>query len=139
MGRTTVILLFSQDKNKEPPGLLQCDTSGEYYPYYFNDWRHAVHYIQWCVHQNNRCTDIMFNEWGKLYGYDEEEEFNGDLNEFKTNDKDSWGVWVCGKIITADMDLNTVSAWEFDFDSLSDEESDTKSTTKELDDESNQN
>jgi len=117
MGGTTITLLFSTDKNEEPPGILQCDTTGEFYPFIFNNWRDAIHYIQWCKQQNNGREYDMFNKWSKLYGYDEEETFIGDLNEFKTDDSDSWCVWVYGKTIKSDIDLNTVSVWNREKDS----------------------
>jgi hypothetical protein len=114
MGGTSITLLFSTDKNTEPPGILQCDTSGEFYPFYFNDWRDAVHYIQWCKQQNNGREHNMFNKWSKLYGYDEDETFIGDLNEFKTNESDSWCVWVHDRTIDSNVDLNTLSVWNWE-------------------------
>lgn len=114
MTRTTVTLLFSKDTSKEPPGILQCDTSGEYYPHCFNDWRHAIHYIRWRLTQNiGKNEHNVFREWCKTYGYYEYEEFTGDLNEIKTND-DSWIIFTSIGTITSEMDLNVLSAWTFE-------------------------
>lgn len=114
MTRKTITLLFTKDKSKEPSGILQCDTSGEYYPYYFYDWRDAIHYIQWCLNQNKH-GHKSFKQWSEIYGYDEDETFNGDLNEFR-NCNDPWIIFTSIGVVTGDMYLNTLSAWTFDID-----------------------
>lgn len=116
MTRTTVTLLFTKDKSEEPPGILQCDTSGEYYPHYFYDWRDAVHYIQWCLN-HGKYGHEAFSQWSEQYGYDEDETFNGDLNEFRNSD-DPWMVFTSVGVITGDMDLNDVSVWTIDIDHI---------------------
>jgi hypothetical protein len=85
MTRLTVQLLFSRDCNTQPGSILQCDTSGEYLPFNFFDWRDAIHYLLWA---ETRGTDprnhTNFSSWCEIYGYDSDEEFNGNLNEFST-------------------------------------------------------
>ena len=94
-------LLFSNDKNLEPPAILQCDTSGEYLPFYFYDWRDAIHYLQWC-NANKLLTEEhnSYKEWSEIYSYNEEE-FVGDLNEFRCdkNDSNKWIVFTTLKEI----------------------------------------
>jgi len=51
MTRLTVQLLFSRDQNVQPGSILQCDTSGEYLPFNFFDWRDAIHYLLWAETQ----------------------------------------------------------------------------------------
>lgn len=123
MTRTTITLLFSKDQSNEPPGILQCDTSGEYYPHYFYDWRDAIHYINWRNSLNtNELEHKLFHKWSVLYGYDEDEKFNGNLNEFRT-DEDEWMIFTSIGTITCDMDLNTLSAWTFKSESDNDSDS----------------
>jgi hypothetical protein len=114
MTRTTITLLFTKNKSEEPPGILQCDTSGEYYHYYFYDWRHAVHYFQWSLNKRESETQL-FREWSTTYGYDEYESFTGDLNEFRVSE-DPWIIFTSIGTVKGDMDLNTISAWTFDID-----------------------
>ena len=114
MSCKTITVLFSKKKEIEPPAILQCNKSGEYLPFYFFDWRDAIHYIQWCEKNNkNNGGDESFDEWKELYGYDEEEKFQGDLNEFKCkkNDKSKWEVSTTLKDIKGCVDLYKKSAW----------------------------
>lgn len=117
MGRKIVTLLFSKDKNSEPEAILQCDTSGEYLPFYFFDWRDSIHYIQWCLNNNLSSADIKsFEQWGKKYGYNDKEEFNGNLNEFRCdendNDNDEWVVFTTIGDIDGSKNLKKLSAWK---------------------------
>ena len=83
MTRLTVQLLFSKDQNTQPGSILQCDTSGEYLPFNFFDWRDSIHYLLWTESQKiNPREQTTFSSWCETYGYDSDEEFNGDLNEF---------------------------------------------------------
>lgn len=115
MTRVTVVLLFSKDKNIEPGGILQCDTSGEYFPFNFRDWRDGVHYIQWCLHNKKKYSHESFNIWSELYGYDDEEEFTGDLNEFrcKKSDEYKWIVFTSCCEINGSTNLKKKSAWNY--------------------------
>jgi hypothetical protein len=110
-----VILLFDRDKNKEPPGILQCDSSGEYFPYYFFDWRDSIHYLLWCNATNKKFDMVKnYNEWCTTYGYDENELFNGDLNEFRSSiDKSDEFIQIYTSIgdISLCDDLSAKSAW----------------------------
>lgn len=119
MAGLTVTLLFSKDKNKEPPGILQCDTSGEYFPFYFYDWRDVIHYIQWTndnfIKKDKKYNETkLYEEWSKKYGYDDEEEFTGDLNEFRCdkNDPNKWTVFTTLKNIDGSKNLNKISVWK---------------------------
>ncbi len=115
MGRLTVTLLFTRVMTTEPAGILQCDTSGEYLPFYFNDWREAIHYIQWSNNKKlNSREHETFEEWSEKYGYSgDEEEFNGDLNEFKSKQGKSneWIVWTVLGPFDSSTDLTKISAW----------------------------
>jgi hypothetical protein len=83
MTRLTVQLLFSRDQSTQPGAILQCDTSGEYFPFNFFDWRDAIHYLLWTETQKiNPRKQETFSSWCEIYGYDSDEKFNGDLNEF---------------------------------------------------------
>ncbi len=109
-----VTLIFTKNRDVEPPAILQCDTSGEYFPFYFFDWRDAIHYYQWCQHNNKEYSQHdTFQEWCELYGYDENEEFNGDLNEFKCNknDENKCIMDTTNGIVSGSTDLNKKSAW----------------------------
>ena len=110
----SIVMLFSKDITREPPGIFQCNKSGEYFPFYFFDWRDGVHFIQWCKHTNVMESTKSFNMWCKKYGYDENEIFNGDLNEFKYDNDiyiDVFGpdtpIEICD-----DYDLNKMSVWK---------------------------
>lgn len=116
MCRLTITLLFSTDKSKEPGGILQCDTSGEFLPFVFEDWRDGVHYIQWCNNKNKKCEkSTSFNEWSDLYGYHECEEFTGDLNEFQStgeDDPNNWFIFTSVCDVNGYDDLHLLSAWK---------------------------
>lgn len=134
MLKATVILLFSKDMSKEPAGILQCDTSGKYYQNYFNDWRHAIHYILWhSIAKKCKFEHEMFRKWSEIYGYHEYEEFTGDLNEFRTDD-DSGIIFTSIGTITRNMDLNSLSAWTFE-NPGSDTESESESVSDPVSDE----
>jgi hypothetical protein len=83
MGGLSIILLFENNKNIEPGGIIQCDTTGAFYSFEFYNWRDAIHYIKWTYFNNVELLDKTFLKWSEIYGYNEDEEFNGDLNEFK--------------------------------------------------------
>ncbi len=83
MTRLTVQLLFSKDQTIQPGAILQCDTSGEYFPFNFFDWRDSIHYLLWAETQEfDPREQTTFGAWCDIYGYESDEEFNGDLNEF---------------------------------------------------------
>jgi hypothetical protein len=111
MGGLSIILLFSKDRTKEPPGIFQCETSGEYFPYYLYVWRDGVHYLYWCEFKKlNPRQHSSYTQWSKIYGYDREEEFVGNLNEFiDRND-----LLVCTSIGTIESsdNLQCKSAWD---------------------------
>ena len=86
MTRLTVTLLFSKNKTKEPPGILQCYSSGEYFPFYFYDQKDVIHYIQWTnnYHENNNKINNkikLFQKWSNKYDYDQI--LTDDLNEIR--------------------------------------------------------
>lgn len=85
-------------------------------PFYFYDWRDAIHYIQWKKNYDIKKHDEtkLFQEWSKKYGYDDEEEFTGDLNEFRCekNNPDKWTVFTFFTNINGSKNLNKISAWK---------------------------
>lgn len=116
MGGKSITLLFIKDK-KLQPGAIICDaTSGEYHSQYFFDWRDAIHFIGFFnkdrTIENNRTPnfDEKFELWSMKYGYDEDEKFNGNLNEFMCNDID---YFTTIGIIEQNTDLNIISAWKY--------------------------
>lgn len=111
----TVTLLFTKNNKSEPPAILQCDKSGEYFPFYFFDWRDSIHYLLWCESIGyNFKEHKTFNEWSDKYGYDSDEKFSGDLNEFRCKknkqDKISIDTTIC--TISEYTNLNKKSAWK---------------------------
>lgn len=120
MSRKTIVLLFTTDKTIEPSAILQCDTTGEYFPFVFNDWRDAIHYLKWSESKNyNNGKSKTYQKWCDKYGYSEEEEFTGNLNEFNSDDSDdSNDSDDCSTIFTSimdideNMDLTKLSAWK---------------------------
>ena len=112
MGRATVTLLFSLDVTQEPPAIIQDDTSGEYYPYYFNNWKHAVHYLLWCRKNDKDPGNKSHRLWDNKYISDEDDyEFIGDLNEFRNEDL---GVIFVGNGLDWEQgtDMLNISAWK---------------------------
>jgi hypothetical protein len=117
MGGFSITLLFTRNKNSEPGALISCSTSGEFFPYYFRDWKDAVHYINWSQNLKND----GFNEWCEQYGYEDDDEcFNGDLNEFSmisdsNNKKNSeWTIFVHDnyiRYVDQNTDMNKISVW----------------------------
>jgi hypothetical protein len=109
MGRTTVTLLFTRKENKNQPGAILCDdTSGEFYPWVFYDWRDAVHCINW-TKKLNHDTYIL---WCEQYGYYDEECFLGDLNEFRGEDE--WVIFINDDIMQSvdnTTDMDNISVW----------------------------
>lgn len=113
MTRLTVSLLFVKNMKFEPPAILQCDTSGEFFPFFFNDWRDAVHYLFWCRKNEKNCREMeIYNEWSDLYGYNEEEKFTGDLNEFKKIDDFDELIFTSIGNIKSSSNLKNKSAWK---------------------------
>jgi hypothetical protein len=111
MGRKTIALLFiRKNEHNDQPGALICDdTSGEFYPWTFYDWREAVHYIVWA---NKNINQDTYTIWCEQYGYYDEECFVGNLNEFKGTDE--WYVFINDDIVqTVDnnTDMNNISVW----------------------------
>ncbi len=124
MTRLTVQLLFSKDQNTQPASILQCDTSGEYLPFNFFDWRDSIHYLLWTEFQKiNPREQTTFSSWCNIYGYDSDEEFNGDLNEFGNCDNlptvftsigsfelfeklDELDAWTCGGEESEDVEYD---------------------------------
>lgn len=126
MGYLSLVLLFSKNQSTQPPAILQCGTSGEYFPYFFVDWRDGVHYIFWCESNSKEPRlDESFETWRSAYGYDEEEEFVGNLNEFvSSSSSDPFSVFTSIGSISSTDDLNSKSAWD---DSVKVEEYDSDS------------
>ena len=114
MGGLSIILLFANNKNIEPGGIIQCDTTGAFYSYEFYDWRDAIHYIKWTYFNNVELSDKTFLKWSEIFGYDEDEEFNGDLNEFKYDNLVSTNIGMFKNI--NNVDLKIISAWTCKFD-----------------------
>ena len=85
--------------------LLQNDFTGEILQHWFFSWRDAVHYSLWKSLSENEHKS--FEDWSKKYGYKENEEFNGDLNEF-SNKSYKWEIYVSGNIITHTHNLETI-------------------------------
>ncbi len=93
MGRLTITVLFSKNTKREPSAILQCDTSGEYFPYNFVSWKDGVHYLLWSEStQKDPRSDETFSSWQDEFGYSDEEEFTGDYNQF--NGEDLSSVWL---------------------------------------------
>jgi hypothetical protein len=111
MSGLTVVLLFSKDQSKEPPAILQCSVSGEYLNYSFDDWRDAVHYLFWCSYNKfNPQNDSNFDTWRATYGYQEEEQFVGDRNEF-INQPVKVIVFTSFSLFSNNVDLARFSVW----------------------------
>lgn len=112
MSKLEVTLLFCKDRTTQPPAILQCDTSGEYFPYFFVDWRDGVHYIYWCkVNSLNPKQNSIFNKWSKINGYEEEGEFIGNLNEF-IDRPDEITVFTSIGVVNSSENLQCKSAWD---------------------------
>jgi hypothetical protein len=113
MGGFSINLLFTRNNCHEPGALISNNTSGEYLPYHFYDWRDAVHYINWSQNLKND----NFDEWCDKYGYSENESFEGNLNEFRsysTENNNEWTIFVNDDIIqfvNENTDLNKISVW----------------------------
>lgn len=119
MGRSNIVLLFTKNKSREPEAIIQDDTSGEYYPFYFKDWRDAVHFLQYVyLKKKSLVTMELFKSWSEKYGYHEEDEFIGDLNEFHKK-------WKKNKIListnvgdfqySSSLDFSKISIWSHEF------------------------
>jgi hypothetical protein len=128
MGRITVNLLFEKDFTKQPAGILQCDTSGEFLPYVFFNWLDAVHFLIWKQNKSSLQIETAYYDWCETYGYDTDEKFNGNLNEFHTNNdsncQNDWIIFTSVGVVTSYMDLTTLSAWNFPIDNNKDLDSD---------------
>lgn len=112
----SIVLLFTKDTSSEPCGILQCDKTCEYYPFYFLDWRDGIHFLRWCEYnKKKKLTQQVFNEWCIKYGYDENEEFNGDLNEFRCEktEPNKWYITTSHleNPIDGSCDLTKLSVW----------------------------
>jgi hypothetical protein len=108
-----IIILFSKNQTKEPPAILQCSISGEYLKYKFDDWRDAVHYLFWCKYNSfDAGNHAFFDVWRSTYGYEEEEQFVGDRNEF-INRPNELTVFTSfhESRLTNRADLSTTSVW----------------------------
>ena len=114
MAKFTICLMFERNRKEEPSAILRCDTSAEFYPYDFYCWKDAVHF--WGFYQNE-CKQSSFvttvsevqRKWEKKYGYDNYEEFRGNLNEF--NHFNEFGISVDQFEIEPGTDLYKTSAW----------------------------
>jgi hypothetical protein len=135
MGYLSLVLLFSKTQSSEPAAILQCGTSGEYFPFYFVDWREGVHYLFWCdSNGSNPREHDSFDTWGSAYGYDEEE-FIGNLDEFVGSDcLDPFVVFTSIGDIKPQMVLSKLSAWN-DSVKQDDEEQDDEEQDNEEQDE----
>lgn len=104
-----VILLYKRpEETGEPAAIIQYIKSGDYL-YTFQNWKDAVHYV--LFEANSKSTEDIYKKWSLLYGYDEEEVFKGNLNDF-SNDKYDWIVSVNGMDITPKDDLNTLTLYD---------------------------
>lgn len=108
MSGISVVPLYT--KKGEPPAILHYDKSGEYYSYFFENWKEAVHFVAWIEIQENdknekKETEIYFKEWRDKY-FDENEEFIGDLNEYQN--KDIY-IYVFDFLIDGKSDLKNLS------------------------------
>jgi|688.fasta_scaffold257288_3 hypothetical protein len=111
---TTVILLFTKNMWFEPPAILQCDKSGKYFHFYFYDWRDSIHYLLWCKSMGYYFGETkIFHEWSVKYGYDSDEQFLGDLNEFRCDENKENKISIDTSICTISecTNLNKKTAW----------------------------
>ncbi len=112
MTRLTVQLLFSRDQSTQPGAILQCDTSGEYFPFNFFDWRDAIHYLLWAeTRKNNPRKQKTFSSWCEIYGYDSDEEFNGNLNQFGNYPTDLPTIFTSIGSFDLFEKIDTLDAW----------------------------
>jgi hypothetical protein len=104
-----IVLRFERSRSSEPSAILQDDTTGNYLPYDFYDWRDAIHYLNWVYSKSlSVYKQRTFDRWATSYGYMEEEEFSGDLNENRKLTVDtSIGI------IPHTIDINNLSAWTY--------------------------
>lgn len=113
MTRLTIQLLFSRDHDTQPGSILQCDTSGEYLPFNFVDWRDSIHYLLWAETQQVDPREfITFSSWCEIYGYESDEEFNGDLNEFGNWPTDLPTIFTSIGSFELFEKLDELDAWE---------------------------
>lgn len=108
MSQTCVVPLFA--KTGEPSAILQC--SGEYFQL-FSSWKYAVHFLAWqqLKHKLKADFDTRYQKW--LSTYLDEEEFKGDLNEFKGKD---FYVSVSSSTVDGKTDLLNCSIWDIEND-----------------------
>ena len=110
MGRLTITLLFCKP-TEEPPAILQCDKSGEYFPFHFQVWKDALHYLSWAEQFNEEPRKHESYElWCEEFGYYDEEEFRGDHNDINNTPDCTWFL-SNGGIVEGTDNLKMLSVW----------------------------
>lgn len=116
-----VILILTRCRNIQPPAYLQCTISGKFLDFYFDDWRHAVHYLFWCYYYDISHSKIprlesTMEEWWDKFGYSEIEDFinKDDLNMFMEKTPSIKVRTSIGDIKNT-YDLKNLDAWNSKF------------------------